>query len=84
MYKSYKSKSKNLVRIYIQEKNGTLRCVFEGRIHLYDYDMRYSHVPLAVLEEKSGGYYILALPESEIILKCVCICNITFILSRSV
>ena len=69
MYKSYKSKSKNLVRIYIQEKNGTLRCVFEGRIHLYDYDMRYSHVPLAVLEEKSGSYYILALPESEIILK---------------
>ncbi|MBD5493449.1 MAG: TipC family immunity protein [Lachnospiraceae bacterium] len=69
MYKSYKSKSKNLVRIYIQEKNGTLRCVFEGRIHLYDYDMRYSHVPMTVLEEKTGGYYILALPEAETLLR---------------
>ncbi|MDE5866778.1 MAG: hypothetical protein K2H31_09300, partial [Lachnospiraceae bacterium] len=69
MYKSYKSKSKNLVRICIQEKNGTLQCVFEGRIHLYDYDMRYSHVPMTVLEEKTGGYYMLALPEAETLLR---------------
>lgn len=61
--------SVNMVRIYIQEKNGTLRCVFEEGIHLHDSDMRYSHAPMTVLEEKTGGYYILALPESEIILE---------------
>ncbi|MDE6749737.1 MAG: TipC family immunity protein [Lachnospiraceae bacterium] len=59
----------NMVRIYIQEKNGTLRCVFEDYIHLHDRDTKYSHVPMTVLEEKTGGYYILALPESEIILE---------------
>ncbi|MDE7284395.1 MAG: hypothetical protein K2N85_12575, partial [Lachnospiraceae bacterium] len=59
----------NMVRIYIQEKNGTLRCVFEEGIHLHDYDTRYSHAPIAVLEEKSGGYYIIALPVEEILLR---------------
>lgn len=53
----------NIARIYIQKEDGSLECVLsESRIHLHDTALLGEHAPVAVLREKTEGYYSVVLP----------------------
>ena len=57
---------KDIVRIYIQEPNGTLRVVFEDYAY---FSMPNSQPPVAVLVERVEDYHLLALPGTNSLLR---------------
>jgi len=53
----------NEVRVYIQREGGSLDCALsESRVHLHDTTLPDEHAPVAVLREKTEGYYSIVLP----------------------
>lgn len=60
---------RNAVMIYIQEKDATLRKVFEYYIHLHDGAMPDNHAPVAVLVERVENYHSLILPGTNALLR---------------
>jgi len=53
----------NDVMIFMQEKSGALKCVLNaGRCHLHDTVLPNEHAPVAILREKTEGYYSIVLP----------------------
>ena len=58
----------NEVRIYIQNEDGSLECVLsESQVHLHDTALPDEHAPVAVLREKTEGYYSVVLPGQDCI-----------------
>lgn len=51
----------NHVAIYVQESNSSLREVFSITMRLNDDVSPYDHSPMAILDEKDGGYYAFVL-----------------------
>ena len=60
---------RNVIIIYIQEKDGTLQKTFEYYVHLHDGDMPRNHAPVAVLEERVENYHSLVLPGTNSLLR---------------
>ncbi len=59
----------NHVAIYIQTRNGSLRRVFTVTMRLYNEFLLNAHAPVAVLDEKTDGFYAIVLPGSNRILR---------------
>lgn len=61
----------NTIRIFIQNKDGTLKEALNLVVRLLEdpYIMPRSHAPLAVLKEKTAGFYAIVLPGSNRILR---------------
>ncbi|MDE5866307.1 MAG: hypothetical protein K2H31_06890, partial [Lachnospiraceae bacterium] len=60
---------RNVIMIYIQEKDGTLQKIFEYYVHLHDGDMPRNHAPAAVLAERVENYHSLVLPGTNSLLR---------------
>lgn len=61
----------NAVRIFVQNKDGTLKEVLGLTVRLLEdqYIMPRSHAPMAILKEKTAGFYAIVLPGSNRILR---------------
>lgn len=59
----------NTVRIFVQNNDATLKEVLYIIVRLEDSYMPYGHAPLAVLKEKTAGFYAIVLPGSNRILR---------------
>lgn len=59
----------NTVRIYIQEKEGTLKKVLDITMRLHEPGLPSEHAPMAVLNEITDGYYAIVLPWSNLIMR---------------
>lgn len=61
----------NTVRIFVQNQDGTLKEVLNLVIRLLEdpFIMPRSHAPMAVLKEKTAGFYAIVLPGSNRILR---------------
>ena len=58
----------NVVGIYIRKDDNSLECVLtEDRVHLHDTALPDEHAPVAVLREKTEGYYSLVFPGRDCI-----------------
>ena len=59
----------NVVRIYIRENEESLRKILDLNVRLHETNYPNQHAPIAILNEKSDGYYAIVLPESNYILR---------------
>lgn len=59
----------NTVRIYIQEKEGTLKKVLDITMRLHEPGLPDEHAPMAVLNEITDGYYAIVLPWNNLIMR---------------
>lgn len=62
----------HVVRIYVQEKDGTLRKILNINMRLHTGEMKNGvpvHARLTVLEERTDGYYAIVTPEFNRILR---------------
>lgn len=59
----------NVVRIYIRENEESLRKILDLNVRLHETNYPNQHAPIAILNEKSDGYYAIVLPESNHILR---------------
>ena len=59
----------NVVRIYIRENEESLRKILDLNVRLHEPNYPNQHAPIAILNEKSDGYYAIVLPESNHILR---------------
>lgn len=66
----------NIVRIYIQESDSSLRMVYDsseygenGYIHFHDISIQNEHTPVVVLAEKKNGFFAVVLPGLDYILR---------------
>lgn len=59
----------NTIKIFIQNKDGILKRVLDLTVRLEEPSMPNGHAPLAVLKEKTAGFYAIVLPGSNRILR---------------
>ncbi|MCM1232906.1 MAG: hypothetical protein NC489_22500 [Ruminococcus flavefaciens] len=59
----------NSIRILVQEEKGSLKQVLRLTVRLHEENMPYEHAAVAVLDEKTDGYYAIVLPGSNRILR---------------
>ena len=59
----------NSVVIYVQTSRGSLRRVFTVTMRLHDEYLLNAHAPVAVLDEKTDGFYAIVLPGSNRIIR---------------
>ena len=59
----------NTVMIYTQEESRSLRKILDITVRLDEPDLPDGHAPIAVLDEKTDGYYAIVLPGSNRILR---------------
>ncbi|MBD5548619.1 MAG: DUF4163 domain-containing protein [Lachnospiraceae bacterium] len=59
----------NTVRIYIQDKDESLRQVLDITVRLHEPNIPNEHDAIAVLDEMTGGYYAIVLPGTNRILR---------------
>lgn len=59
----------NNVDIYVQTSRGSLRRVFIVTMRLHDENLINAHAPVAVLDEKTDGFYAIVLPGSNRIIR---------------